>query len=483
MHVDTPQTHCLAGAARRDITPPVGIYHRMWGASTHDRSTGVHRPLTCTALALAPDMGEERLEKTAVQVIVAVDHCLLWNAELRALYRLVSEQTGLEPSQLQVALTHTHAAGLMDPARADLPGGELIAPYLTTLATQIAAAAGEAIEKLAPSRVVYGQGRCNLAAHRDFLDTDRGLYVCGFNPAGEADDTVLVARVTRPDDSVVATIVNYACHPTTLAWDNTLISPDYVGAMREVIEAAHEGAPCVFLQGASGDLGPRRGFVGDTPVADQNGRELGYAALAALEGLPTPGTRFEYLGPVVSGATIGTWADRPLSADELCEKHRWQVRSLEVPLPYRPDLPNRELTEEELARWMREEHAASERGDLAEARDCHAQVERMARQLSRLRSLPSGDTVGVRAAVWRLGDALWVFVAGEHYQALQRSLRARFPDRPIVVSTVTGGWLPGYLPTADTYGQGIYQESIAVVAAGSLERLIESLAHELAEFG
>ena len=29
--------------------------------------------------------------------------------------------------------------------------------------------------------------------------------------------------------------MNYACHPTTLAWQNTLISPDYVGAC-EVIE-------------------------------------------------------------------------------------------------------------------------------------------------------------------------------------------------------------------------------------------------------
>jgi hypothetical protein len=28
----------LIGISRREITPPVGIYGRMWGASTHERS-------------------------------------------------------------------------------------------------------------------------------------------------------------------------------------------------------------------------------------------------------------------------------------------------------------------------------------------------------------------------------------------------------------------------------------------------------------
>ena len=52
----------------RDVTPPVGIYHRMWGAATHDRSTGVHRPLTATALALSPLSGGPG------RVFVALDH-------------------------------------------------------------------------------------------------------------------------------------------------------------------------------------------------------------------------------------------------------------------------------------------------------------------------------------------------------------------------------------------------------------------------
>ncbi|RPI75666.1 MAG: hypothetical protein EHM42_15245, partial [Planctomycetaceae bacterium] len=52
--VHAPQSRCQLGVARGDITPPVGIYHRMWGAASHERATGVHRPLTATAICLRP---------------------------------------------------------------------------------------------------------------------------------------------------------------------------------------------------------------------------------------------------------------------------------------------------------------------------------------------------------------------------------------------------------------------------------------------
>src|SRR5439155_22763962 len=113
-------------------------------------------------------------------------------------------------------------------------------------------------------------------------------------------------RVQALDGRPLATIVHYACHPTTLAWENSLLSPDYVGATRETVEAA-AGVPCVVLQGACGDLGPRRGFVGDVAVADANGRQLGYAALEALAGLAPTMTDLTYDGPVVSGPPLGAW--------------------------------------------------------------------------------------------------------------------------------------------------------------------------------
>jgi hypothetical protein len=329
--------------------------------------------------------------------------------------------------------------------------------------------------------IVYGQGHCSLAAQRDFWDEGSGQFVCGFDPAGTCDDTVLVARVTNERRQTVATLVHYACHPTTLAWQNTLISPDYPGAMREVVEQA-TGAPCVFLQGASGDVGPREGYVGDVVVADRNGRQLGYAALSALESLPPPQTRFVYTGPVVSGATLGTWAHEPLENEALAQSRTWRLRRWELDLPYRLDLPTLEATEQQRRQWLADEQAARQSGDAERARECRARVERCDRQRVRLSMLPPGPTFPLSILAWRLGGAAWVAMEGEMYNLLQRSLRERFPETPIVVLTLANGWRPAYLPTRDVYGKGIYQESIAVLAPGSLETLTDTVAEQLAEW-
>jgi hypothetical protein len=103
----------------------------------------------------------------------------------------------------------------------------------------------------------------------------------------------------------------------------------------------------------------------------------------------------------------------------------------------------------------------------------------MTRQRARLAQLPPGASYPYRASCWRLGDAVWVAVEGEPYNLLQRELRQRFPQAPIVVIALAGGWGPSYLPERDTYGKGIYQESVAVLAPGSLETLIEALTGEI----
>lgn len=470
--IDFPASIVRCGLARGDITPPVGAYHRMWGAARHDRSTGIHRPLTATALAMAPDSPSAPGDPA---IYLAVDHCLLWAPEMQDLLARLSAGTGLPTTSFAVWFSHTHSAGLMGRERAGLPGGELIAPYLETLAAELVRLANSAKENMLPVTLNYGRGTCSLAANRDFWDERQGQFVCGYNPTGAADETVTVARATDAQARTAFTLVNYACHPTTLAWENTLVSPDYVGAMRETIESA-TAAPCLFVQGASGDLGPRHGFVGDTAVADRNGRILGHAALAAIEALPPPRTRFVYGGAVISGATLGPWHYEPLAESAIDAQRRWHRRRFEVSLPYRPDLPVRETCERDLANWQTQEERARLAGDELLARDCRAQCERMNRQLLRLRTLPPGKEFPLPVLLHRMGDAIWLSVEGEHYQLLQTELRRRLPDVTWIVGTLVNGSRCTYLPTREAYGKGIYQESIALLAAGSLERSIDEIA-------
>jgi len=476
--VEFPQTTCRVGVERVDITPPVGIYHRMWGAATHDRATGIHRPLTATVLAISP--ADDRSSDTASQqtlLFIAVDHCLLWHEEMNSLLGALEVASGLPREQITVFFSHTHAAGLMGLERCELPGGDLIPDYLEQLAVRLSAAAEMASQSRQVANVAYGTGHCGLARNRDFFDADADRYVCGFNPDGTTDDTVSVAKIVAEDSGqTLATIVNYACHPTTLAWDNTLISPDYVGAMREVVEAATD-APCFFIQGASGDIGPRDGFVGDVEVADRNGRQLGYAALSAIEELPPPNTRLAYSGAVISGATIGTWQFQSQgdASDRRVATSAWDVGKGHVSLRFRDDLPQRDDLLRERDHWQQQEQQAAASGDEVAARDARAMVERMTRRLVRVQYLPEGESYAYPLRIWKLGDAVWVALDGEHYNVLQRELRAAFPGVPLMIGTLANGSNVWYLPDRDSYGKGLYQEDASTLAVGALETLRDAL--------
>jgi hypothetical protein len=439
----------LIGLGRRDTTPPEGIYARMWGAATHDFADGVHRPLTATALALQAEGGRPR-------VLVALDIALLGDLGGRSdeerVLTPVRDALDLEQGELLVNCSHTHAAPWAAMSRSDNPGGELIGPYLDQLSRAILEACREALDALTPATLTWATGRCDLARNRDLPDptSDDGRIVCGFNPLAAAYDTLVVGRVTADDDGrVLATIVNYACHPTTLAWDNTLISPDYVGAMREVVEANTGGALCLFLQGASGELGPAHQYVGDTAVADQHGRRLGYSALAALEGMLPAGQSLHFDGNVDSGAPLAVWLPGPFEPSRALDGGL-----VDVPLPVKP-MPTIDELEAQRA-----------------ATDDRPLAERLFRKIQIVRNLSGGDHQNFPAWVWRIGDSLMVAHANEAYSCFQQDLRAAFPDLTVVVMNTSGAEM-GYLYPPDLEGLDLYQVWQTPFAKDALPTLTE----------
>jgi hypothetical protein len=251
--------------------------------------------------------------------------------------------------------------------------------------------------------------------------------------------------------------------------------------MREVVER-ETGAPCLFLQGASGDLGPREGFVGDVEVADRNGRQLGYAALSALCELPPPNRRFQYTGPRESGATLGTWSWTRIPGHEQKRCRQWSLRRWTVDLPYRRTSLTREQIESELERCRAGEEQARLDGDETGAGDFRALAEKQTRWLQRLETQPPGESMPYSIWLWRIGAAFWLAVDGEPYQVLQRALRERFPGVPIMVATLANGARTNYLIPAGAYGSGRYPDTIAVLARGALETVIEEAGNQIEEW-
>ena len=456
MDVTYRYTHCRFGVATRDVTPPVGIYARSWGAATHEVAEGVHRPFAATAAVFAPIAAD-----SPTLALVAVD--LGWFQYLpdeRQLRATILERTGLDDAELLINLSHTHAGANLNSQLTDRPGGHLIQPYLEHLTAQLGDAIVEAQQSLAPAWVTHGTGRCGLATNRDFWDEEAQRFAAGYNPGAPADDTLVVAKVTGEDGELRATLFNYACHPTTLAWENRLLSPDYIGAAREILENAF-GAPALFLQGASGELAPRDDYVGDTAVADRNGRQLGHAAAAAIENLPPPGTEFVYTGIVGSGANLGTWEYRPLENGRLESSTRLAAHVAHAELRRKEDLGVVESASGATPDSIQEQEKALRRRFLSEA-------------------LGDEPVYSMPVWAWRLGDALLVAVGNEPYSVFQTELRRRFAGTPVFVLGVTNKTL-GYLCPEETYGTGLYQEQQSPFAPGCLEQAIEVAAGALEE--
>jgi hypothetical protein len=95
------------------------------------------------------------------------------------------------------------------------------------------------------------------------------------------DRELLVLHVEDATGKAIANAVNFAAHPTTLPASLMRFSPDFPGAMAKHVEAATGGAPCLFLQGAAGDLSPN---LPPTPAdGDKFGRLLGDSVLSLLK--------------------------------------------------------------------------------------------------------------------------------------------------------------------------------------------------------
>ncbi len=434
LKVEPPSFAGLIGVARRDITPPVGIYARCWGAAEHDVAQSVHRELNLTVLAMRCS------DQSPPLLLVAMDGPWLqdrdhgWRIRKHTLDAL-----GLDESHLIVNLSHSHAAASLSASHKDKPGGDLIEPYVEQIVTALLDASREAIASARPAVLSFAETTCPMVGNRDLPDPDNTeRIVCGWNPNEQADQTVMVGRVTDDEHGrVLATLVNFACHPTTLAWENQSLSPDYVGAMREVVESHTGDAPCLFLQGASGELAPKEQYTGDVEVADRHGRCLGYSVLSAIESLPPHRCALTYQGVVESGAPLAVWKSEPFDP---CTK--LTAKKFDITLPLRPQSKTAENDPDSAAsgtqRW---------------------QQERASRAKLVAEKLGHDTTASMPAWIWRIGRILFVGQPNEAYSDFQQELRRHFPNDAVIVMNLCNNELGvGYLCPPLAYdGKELYQ--------------------------
>ena len=220
------------GAAKMDVTPPVGL--SMAGYSGRKNpAMGTHLPLWVRAFVCG--QGSMRV---ALLVVDAVGFSRHTTETIRA---TIQDRTGIAIDGILVATTHTHSGPVTTRFRDAAPD----LSYMTVLTERMVEAVVRASRNLQPVTVGFEQRQLPEFHHNRRKD-DRPI-----------DSTLGLVRFSGTDGGVVATWVNYGCHPTILTGTNLHWSPDFPGVVCNEMEEAW-GGTAAYFNGCLGDVGPYR---------------------------------------------------------------------------------------------------------------------------------------------------------------------------------------------------------------------------------
>jgi hypothetical protein len=186
---------------------------------------------------------------------------------------LVREQVeGVPPDHILISATHTHSG----PDTIGLWGRRLLKrgtdpKYMAFLRTRIGESISEALQALGPAEIRFARAQTPPNTHQNRQAPE------------EIDHDIGVLQVRRPSGEMVATLVNWGCHPTVL--QDRMITSDFPGYLRQQVEE-DEGGTALFFQGIVGG-GVRPDRQSDTQAeAERIGRAVGAAAVAAIRDAP-----------------------------------------------------------------------------------------------------------------------------------------------------------------------------------------------------
>jgi hypothetical protein len=425
------ETGWKAGVAKVVITPDKPMWMSGYSSRTKPAEGKVH-DLWAKALVLE-DSGGRR--------------CALVTMDLVGIPREVSvvvcdeikKKHGLAREAVMLNVSHTHSGPVVGSnLRAmyflDADQEKLVEEYTKALQGKLVAVVGEALSKLAPARIEWGDGHATFAVNRrNNKEADVPKLRELGQLKGPVDHDVPALAVRDPEGHLKAVAFGYACHATVLPFYQWC--GDYPGFAQLALEKAHSDAIALFWAGCGGDQNPlpRRSVA----LADEYGKRLAEAVDAVLAAPMTP----------LHGEFAATFS--------------------EIPLAF-ADLPSREqLVKDTTAK----DKYVAERARL------------LLRRIEKEGSL--SGTYPYPVQIWRLGDGLtWLALGGE--VVVDYSLRFK---RELGRGTT---WVAGYsndvmayIPSLRVLKEGGYEGGGAMVYYGQptvwgprIEEKIVAAVHE-----
>jgi neutral ceramidase len=262
-------------------------------------------------------------------------------------------------------------------------------------------------------------------------------------PGGVLDPAVPVLRCQRPDGTVAAILVNYACHPVTLGPDNLLATADYPGYVVRTLEAIYPGVLALFATGCCGQIN-----TGHTARDGTFGRGLAWRTYGEAErlGRAVAGAAAQAAEQSAREAAVLPAAPQAIATAPV------RVARRTVAMPLLPVAAPEEIAaltakwEAERERLVREGGTAGEIGQFT-VWLAWADAFQMGR-------LPA--TVEAELQVIMLGEVALVLLPGEMFVEFGLAIKARAAPRPVLTLAYANG-TPGYIPHRSAYPEGGYE--------------------------
>lgn len=228
------------GFADVDITPTYPV--DLIGFGNPRVSQGIAQPLTAQVAVL-------RMDGFSC-ILAAIDHIGFGMEHALRLRQSLGRLIGAGHEQVMLCFSHTHAA----------PNDSTEPAWASWADERILSAARRALDNMHPALAGWGCADVDIGVNRRSMDgaLDRRAGIIKFTDAETGAPLLAVMRLTA--------------HGNSLKGDNALISPDWIGATRDLL-TQEWGCPVMIAQGAAGNIAPR--FFDshlNPPDADDSGR-------------------------------------------------------------------------------------------------------------------------------------------------------------------------------------------------------------------
>src|SRR6185437_11222261 len=195
--------------------------------------------LTATALVLAN--GEAKAAIVAIDLsVLGIDLSLRGERPAQELRVQAAEALGIPVSHVMLNTSHVHSGVALPEYAPDTPEQlRLKGRFKRDLTRLIVEACVEADERLQPARTGFGIGESRIGVYR--REVRDGRDVLGEVPDHPIDSSVGVVLIDDLDGEPIATVFRYSCHPVTMGPLSAVVSSDFPGPARDVVEGSLGG--------------------------------------------------------------------------------------------------------------------------------------------------------------------------------------------------------------------------------------------------